>query len=201
MADLFRPDFAPPSVTPRPSIPAYGLLKLFPFVASWVLRYFLSDPNAQFLLFLFALAIEFWATKARAGWDFVGLAWRVEPDPSGSLLQFCSRPAPFLPNTTHSNFFWVGFFISISAWVALFLFDALRGRFLGAVMALFGLAGQLGNFVLFMKAHTRTHAQAAIATRAAIDADPVHFPLVKDNDQGSEPIDSSGRFSSELSDA
>jgi hypothetical protein len=191
MGDHLRADFAPASVAPRPSIPAHILLKLFPFLSFWLFPRVLSEPNAAFLVFLLALAIEFWATKTRAGWDFVGLSWRIDPDPSGSLLHFTNRPAPFLPNLTHSNCFWVGFFLSVSSWALFLLVDAIRRDWLGAAMALFGLSAQLGNFVLFMKAHTRVHAQAAVLTRAAIEGDSVHFALVKDADQESEPIDSS----------
>jgi hypothetical protein len=176
-------------------------VKFVPFFAYYVISAFLKDANVSVTLFFLAQILEFWIVKNRSGWHLIGLTWFIEPDDTGSIVQFAAKPAPFVPSFSLSNAFWIGYFTSLLLWGAIIFIDLVQRRLLLLMLSLIGFGFQAMNLIIFMKAHSATQKEAALIARTGIMDDSIRFAKVKDDQEESGGVGNSGKFdSSELSD-
>lgn len=181
----------PPSANePRPSVGLYAFVKLIPFVTYFVCGNFVGDANVVLVLFVCAAALEFWVVKGVFAWEMIGIMWVVEPDSSGGLVQYVSRPAPFVPFLALANFFWIGASVSLGLWLILLVagpFVATR-RMLHFLLALIGFAGQLVNMMLLKKGHDQVQKETADIARSAMVDGSIEFALVRDEEEEDEIV-------------
>lgn len=159
----------------------FMFLKILPFACYFIAFMLLSNTSVALILFFIAQSFEFYMVQSRCGLDLIGIKWYIEPGNDGSLLQFYAKPAPYVPNYQLSNIFWIGFIAATILWVVILFIDLFQRNIFYFGLASFGLAIQVCNFLLFMKAQATTQKAAANIARAGILND-IKFDLVDEND-------------------
>lgn len=159
------------------------LVKIAPFLAYFFIFSFLHDPSISVVLFFIAQCFEFLMIKNICGLDLIGIKWYVEPNNDGSILQYYAKPAPYVPNYTLSNVFWIGFIAAIILWIVTFFIDLFERSIFHIFICIFGLVAQGSNLLLFMRAHAATQKNAAKVALAGLLDDSVKFNLVNDDEK------------------
>lgn len=175
---------------PRPSVGLYVFVKLIPFVTYFVCGNFVGDSNVVLVLFVCAAALEFWVVKSVFAWEMIGITWVVEPDTAGRIVQYVSRPAPFVPFLALANFFWIGASASLALWLILLVagpFVTTR-RLLHLLLTLLGLGGQLVNVILLKNGHDQVQKETADIARSAMVDGSIEFALVRDDEEEEDEI-------------
>ena len=154
-----------------------------------------TKTTASFIIYIITIYMDFFTTKNIGGPELVGLGWFISTEiESNSLIQFVTKPFPFVPNPTNSNMFWGIFLISCEMWVFFTSYSIIQRSFYYFFLALVGLINQLLNIILFMKAHNLLKAETANIARAGImnNSDPLGLSMFKkkkdDDDSSSQDL-------------
>lgn len=159
------------------------LVKIAPFLTYFFIFSFLHDPSVSVVLFFISQCFEFFMIKNVCGLDLIGIKWYVEPNNDGSFLQYYAKPAPYVPNYTLSNVFWIGFIAAIILWIVTFFIDLFERNIFHILICIIGLIAQGTNLLLFMRAHAATQKNAAKVALAGLLDDTVKFNLVNDDEK------------------
>lgn len=173
-----------PVVPTRMHIAIYVGVKLLPFVAYYIIQTFFANPDFAIVLFLVAQVGEFWMVKKKCGWSMVGISWYIEPGQNGTILQFTTKPAPYVPQVELANTFWMGFMVSIILWGIAFFADLMQKRWSLLLLASIGLLTQICNMTMFMKGQSAAQREAANIARTGILDGSVQFALVEEEQWG-----------------
>ena len=162
---------------------------LFKLLPLWFFSYInkiQTKSTASFIIYIITIYMDFFTTKNIAGPELVGLGWFISTElESNSLIQFLTKPFPFVPNSTNSNLFWGVFLISCGAWVSFTIFSMIQRSFYYFFLSLVGLINQVFNIILFMKAHNLLQIETANIARAGImgNSDPLCLSVFKKHNE------------------
>lgn len=170
-----------PVVSNRMQIAVYVGVKLLPFLVYYIIQTYFANPDFAIVLFLAAQVAEFLVIKKKCGWSMVGISWRIEPEQNGSIVQFATKPAPYVPQVELANTFWMGFMVSIILWGIAFFAAFLQKRLSLVLLTIIGLLTQIANMTMFMKGQRAAQMEAANIARTAILDGSIQFALVEDD--------------------
>ena len=175
------------------------LVKITPFLTYFFIFSFLHDPSISIVLFFIAQCFEFLMIKNICGLDLIGIKWYIEPNNDGSFLQYYAKPAPYVPNYTLSNVFWIGFIAAIILWIVTFFIDLFERNIFHILICIIGLLTQASNLLFFMRAHAAIQKNAAQVALAGLLDDSVKFNLVNDDEKYSNDDDNNDDLSDDNS--
>lgn len=156
----------------------YNVFKLIPFVGFFLIYYFrLNIPNTICIMG-FTLMAEFYVILKIIGNQIIGISWFFQ----NGKIQFFSRSDSFIPQSTYSNIFWFGLFVSVIIWIILiFVFIYLKHYFfvnLSLVVLLF----EVLNLILYLKAYLTSKKQRQEEIIQYLEAEEICFPYVHDDE-------------------
>lgn len=99
------------------------------------------------------IALDFFITKNSGGPQLVGLEWSIATNiESNSILQYLTKPYPWIPNPADNNTFWILNFISLCFYVIGAVVSIFAKTFFHFFLAAIGLIANGINFMLFIHA-------------------------------------------------
>ncbi|EAY02488.1 hypothetical protein TVAG_020410 [Trichomonas vaginalis G3] len=129
-------------------------IKLIIFLTFIPLPFLVHNTGIVFAILMMLEVLQFFSTKNISGLHLVGLKWNfMKPNENGDYVEYYVRPPPFIPSTSQSNLFWLGFFISIVYWVCSSIIYVIFMRFVVLASCLIILFFELLNFYFFAQAH------------------------------------------------
>lgn len=172
-----------PSCTSKYPFLVFLLVKITPFLTYFFIFSFLQDPSISIVLFFISQSFEFYMIKNICGLELIGIKWYIEPNNDGSILQYYAKPAPYVPNYTLSNVFWIGFIASLILWIVTFFIDLFDRNIFHIFICILGLFSQFCNLLLFMRAHAATQKNDARVALSGLLDDSIKFNLVNDDEK------------------
>jgi len=173
--------------SPHALVAGYSLMKLFHFVIYYGVTVVLGDANAAVILFFPAIVVEFMVVKNVCGWALIGVAWKIAPDEEDGFIVFTAKPAPFVPTFVLADAFWIGFFVALILWTLAVLIGLVHAAWLQIFLAGAGLAAQLMNMLMFLRAQGAAQRAAATIARSAIADTAIRFAMVQEEDSSASP--------------
>ncbi|OHT12429.1 hypothetical protein TRFO_17691 [Tritrichomonas foetus] len=153
--------------------------RLLPIAAYLLLWIFQAEKTISTVVTLLFSVIEFVAIKNISGLQLVGLNWSI--DFKSFKFTYYSKPEPFVPVLSQSNFFWMSFFGVLIVWGYFFIHDIFTAPASEMIGSFFGLFLEILNFMCFTRAHGLAKSAAEKAVLSSIQ-EGVQFELVPDDD-------------------
>lgn len=157
--------------------------RMLPFLVYFMIMNWVSDSNIATVLFLVGITTEFVIVKNRFGWDMIGFAWTVAPQVDGTIVQFTTKPPPFVPTFALANTFWVGFFVAGILWMVAFFVSLVKGMWLLVAFALAGIVTEGINMAMFMRGQAAAQREAATIARTGMLDNSIKFAMAEDDDE------------------
>lgn len=155
------------------------IMKNLPFISYFFLSLLGVEDSVISVITLIFLFIEFMFIKYVSGFNLVGLKWSI--DLSSMSFRWYSKPEPFVPILSNTNFFWMSFFIFLVIWLICFFIAFFTSTKIKAITSLTGFICEGVNFYMFSKAHNYAKKQVEKAVLNSIQ-DDVHFDFVPETD-------------------
>lgn len=156
-----------------------SLVKLLPFLSYFILSLLHVEDSVVAVITLILVFIEFVFIKYVSGINLVGLKWSI--DFSSLSFQWYSKPEPFIPSISDTNFFWMSFFTFLIIWLICFFIAFYSSTKIKAITSLISFICEGVNLYMFSKAHNCAKKQVEKAVLNSIQEE-VHFDLVPEND-------------------
>jgi len=157
-------------------------VKIFPIIVYFVMvNNFRSRAMVLFCIFLCHF-LEFSMMKNFFGLELVGMKWYLDPLSESTILQFYSKPPPFVPNFAESNLFWIGFFFSLIFWISFCTIYAFHLALYRLFLCSLGLIFQILNLLAFMRCHSLSQKESAKFTRDSLLVDSIKFALASEDE-------------------
>lgn len=146
-----------PSITIENPAAIYSIIRIYPFILYFILNLLVTNKIITICIMTLVALINEVFIKNVCGLHLVGLKWTISfSKEAKGLFQFHSRPPPYIPISSQSNAFWIGFFGSFIVWSVLFFVNIAKKDWASCVACIFIMLLQLFNFILFMAAFNNT---------------------------------------------
>lgn len=166
-------------------VAGYYSMKVLSIIIFGIISLFI-DNNIIVIVVLFSMGVVmFFVNKNVIGLHLAGLKWNfIKPNENGDFVQYYVRPPSFVPDSTKSNAFWLGFFLSIIFWGCLAIVLLIFFHFTRGFSSLFNLALEIINLYFFSKAHIYAKQASAyeVASSLLESVTDQSFSLNTDND-------------------
>ena len=139
-----------------------------------------KDPSFQLLIFSIGIILEFIFIKEKSGLDLIGIKWFIQPKENGTIVQFFSKPPPYIPALLESNVFWIEFFVVFVIWIITAL---VQRTFFNFLLCLFVIFSNSINFLIYLRGHAMTQKQATDKVRSTLFDEAIQFEMVEENEE------------------
>jgi hypothetical protein len=164
-------------VTSRPLLNPSAIFTVSNFLPAFLyLLLSFTGVSSNILAFIVIILsfTNFFILKNISGYQLLGLKWSYNFQSCG--ISVFSRPEPFVPNLSQSNFFWIGLFFINGFWIVCFFVNISTSMAKSAISAI-SFAFEFTNLIFFGKAHRESKQQIGLAVLASIN-DGIHFEQV-----------------------
>lgn len=190
----------------RHSLLIYFITKLSPIFIFYMCYLFVKDSSLSILICFISFLLEFIYIKDHLSIQLIGLRFSFAATEeeigqkdqesinmqsninNNGIIHFYSKPAPFVPQTTLSNSFWIGYFLSIIIFIFSGIYCFFKRKFALFFLAIIEAFVQIVTTSLFIAAHEMKRNEENMIVRNSYDDEKVEFQLVGDEENQTQSV-------------
>lgn len=187
----------------RHSLPIYCIIKIFPIFVFYMCFLFIGDSSLTILICFLSFLFEVIYIKDYLSMQLIGLRFSFEASEeskndqdqedlapkdsnnsnnANSIIHFYARPAPFVPQATLSNSFWIGYYFSIIVFILSGIHCFFKRKIALFFLAIIEAFVQVVTISLFVAAHEMKRNEENKIVRSYYGDEKVEFQLVDEED-------------------